>query len=201
MASSRGSENLPPTFFSRSPRDEAASSHGVDQSVIVVGSRKDITHKSAVGRQARSVDPLACEALSSISCVRGMRGSGWRGRGTLSRSTRVHTLQSASELSSNWVGELVGSKFACVLCQHVIVVVRILSTSKSELRTFRARSRHPVPWPFSTSRARESRRLAQQGHLARPSEALTPCLVEEPTSSADHDPGLPPTAFHAAGKL
>ena len=35
----------------------------------------------------------------------------------LSRSTRVHTLQSASELSSNWVGELVGSKFACGLFQ------------------------------------------------------------------------------------
>ena len=171
MASSRGFENLPPTFFSRSPRDEAASSHGVDQSVIVVGSRKDITHKSAVGRQARSVDPLACEALSSISCVRGMRGSGWRGRGTLSRSTRVHTLQSASELSSNWVGELVGSKFACGLFQYGVAAVRILSTLNSTLETFKARSRHPVLWPSPKERARESSRLAQQGHLAWPCEA------------------------------
>ena len=113
----------------------------------------------------------------------------------------MQTLKGTSPLSSDWVGELVGSKFACVLCQHVIVVVRLLSTSKSELRTFRDRSRHPVPWPFSTSRARESRRLAQQGHLARPCEALTPCLVEETTSSAYLDPGLPPTTFHAAGKL
>ena len=121
----------------------------------------------------------------------------------------MQTLKGTSPLSSDWVGELVGSKFACVLCQHVFVVlcqhvfvvVRLLSTSKSELRTFRDRSRHPVPWPFSTSRARESRRLAQQGHLARPSEALTPCLVQEPTSSCHHDPGLPPTTFHAAGKL
>ena len=32
----------------------------------------------------------------------------------------------ASELKLGWRGELVGSKFACVLCQRVIAVARIL---------------------------------------------------------------------------
>ena len=35
-------------------------------------------------------------------------------------------MKGASPLSSNWVGKLVESKFACVLCQRVIVVARIL---------------------------------------------------------------------------
>ena len=38
----------------------------------------------------------------------------------------MHTLKCTSPLSSDWVGELVGSKFACVLCQRVIIVVRML---------------------------------------------------------------------------
>ena len=45
----------------------------------------------------------------------------------------------ASELRLGWrVGRIQ------VCGQHVIVVVRILSTSKPELRAFRARSRHPA---------------------------------------------------------
>eukprot|EP00964_Phaeocystis_antarctica_P021532 scaffold11949_cov38-Phaeocystis_antarctica.AAC.1 len=56
---SRGSENLPPTFFSRSPRDEAASSHGVDQSVIVVGAKRG----EIDGRTASS----SCRASNAAS--------------------------------------------------------------------------------------------------------------------------------------
>jgi hypothetical protein len=104
----------------------------------------------------------------------------------------VHTLKGASPLSSNWVGELVGSKFACVLCQRVIVVARILYTSKSELTTFRACSRHPVPWPCSKSRAHESRRFAQQGHHHGPMCGPHPCLVEEADFIAAPRPGLTP---------
>ena len=52
-----------PRFFyvvsGGTPRDKAAFSHGVAQSVIVVIAEKNITYKSAVGRQARPVDPLA----------------------------------------------------------------------------------------------------------------------------------------------
>jgi hypothetical protein len=40
-------------------RDKAAFSHGVSQSVTTVGAKWNITHKSAVGRQGRSVDPVA----------------------------------------------------------------------------------------------------------------------------------------------
>ena len=40
-------------------------------------------------------------------------------------------LKGASPLSSNWVGELVESKFACVLCQRVIVVARIRKSQQN----------------------------------------------------------------------
>jgi len=44
----------------------------------------------------------------------------------MKKNAGAYLLKGASPLSSNWVGELIGSKFACVLCQHVIVVARIL---------------------------------------------------------------------------
>ena len=71
----------------------------------------------------------------------------------------------ASELKLGWrVGRIQVCVRVVPATQRVIVVARILYTSKSELTTFRACSRHPVPWPCSKSRARESRRFAQQGH-------------------------------------
>ena len=74
-------DNLP---SGGTPREEAAFSHGVAPSVIVVGAKRDITYTSAVGRQARPVDPLASHlAASSTSCGMGMKGSGRGGRGAL----------------------------------------------------------------------------------------------------------------------
>ena len=112
-------------------------------------------------------------ATSSTAAAVGMRGSGRRGRGTPLRSTRVHTLKGASPLGSNWVEEFVGSKFTCASCQHAIVMVRMLFTSRSDLITLRARSRHPAQWPYSKIRACERRSLEQQGPLGQPSEAFT----------------------------
>ena len=70
-----------------------------------------------MGRQASSVDPLAFPiATSSSSCGVGMKGSGWRGSGTLcgeARGSAGAYLEIASYVSSNWLGELVGSQFAC----------------------------------------------------------------------------------------
>lgn len=55
-------DNLP---SGGTPREEAAFSHGVAPSVIVVDAKRDITYTSEVGRQARPVDPL----LASHSCI------------------------------------------------------------------------------------------------------------------------------------
>ena len=52
-------------------------------------------------------------------------------------------------------------------------MVRMLFTSRSDLITLRARSRHPAQWPCSKIRACERRSLAQQGLLWQPSEAFT----------------------------
>ena len=85
----------------------------------------------------------------------------------------MHTLKGALPLGSNWVEEFVGSKFTCASCQHAIVMVRMLFTSRSDLITLRVRSRHPAQWPCSKIRACERRSLEQQGPLGQPSEAFT----------------------------
>jgi hypothetical protein len=90
---------------------------------------------------------------------------------------------------SNWVGELLHYPLrvgriqvgvcvvpACDRCGADIVNVKFRADNLQGLLPYC--SRHPVPWPCSKSRARDSRRFAlssrsSQGHLARPNEALT----------------------------
>ena len=56
------------------PIDEDASSYGASQSEVAVGSKENIAHRSAVGRQARSVDPLASHSYIVDSCGGGDEG-------------------------------------------------------------------------------------------------------------------------------
>ena len=55
------------------PVDEDASSYGASQSEVAVGAEQNIAHRSAVGRQARSVDPLASHSY----IVDQLRRWGW----------------------------------------------------------------------------------------------------------------------------
>ena len=55
-------------------RDKAAFSHGVSRSVIAVGAKLNITHKLAVGRRGRSVDPLASQSYIVDQLRRGDEG-------------------------------------------------------------------------------------------------------------------------------
>ena len=116
-------------------RDEAASSRGVAQSVNVVGAKKDNYHThasrqwAAKQNQSTLLLPIAGKVLPELhrrtAAPGGRRSQDEGGRGTLSRSARMHTLRRASELSSNWVGELVGSQFACELYQDAVVGVML----------------------------------------------------------------------------
>ena len=56
------------------PVDEDASSYGASQSEVAVGAEQNIAHRSAVGRQARSVDPLASHSYIVDSCGGGDEG-------------------------------------------------------------------------------------------------------------------------------
>ena len=56
------------------PVDEDASSYGASQSEVAVGAEKNIAHRSAVGRQASSVDPLASHSYIVDSCGGGDEG-------------------------------------------------------------------------------------------------------------------------------
>ena len=68
---------MPDSAFTRSGgtlRDKAAFSHGVSRSVIAVGAKLNITHKLAVGRRGRSVDPLASQSYIVDQLRRGDEG-------------------------------------------------------------------------------------------------------------------------------
>ena len=84
---------------------------------------------------------------------------------------------------------------ACDRCGADIVNVEIRSDNLQGLLP--NCSRHPVPWPCSKSRAHESRRFAQQGHLPRPKEALTREAVFSRGGGLHRHaaPGLTPDVF------
>ena len=75
-------DNLP---SGGTPREEAAFSHGVAPSVIVVGAKRDnISHtRRQWGAKQDQLTLLLPIAASSTSCGMGMKGSGRGGRGAL----------------------------------------------------------------------------------------------------------------------